>query len=158
MDVDDADNDDSASSHEQEAEEATPPEVQPAIGAKPGEWFVERSKFIPLRLTLHERKYLRLLEAALTVSDYTDKIDTLGFRYSKAKRIVHQIRELCAIMSGLLLSTDYSQGQQLFADRDFEANTEFYQDASIFLRMCLCDRCAYCCFDSYSSSVGGIKL
>lgn len=99
----------------------------PAIGAKVGEWFVERAKFIPLRLTIVERKYLRLLEAALSVSEYTDKIDTLGFRMSKAKRIVHQIRELCAIMSGLLLSADYKQGQELFTDRDFQANAEFYQ-------------------------------
>lgn len=101
--------------------------AQPAVGAKVGEWFVERSKFIPLRLTIPERKYLRLLEAALSVSEYTDKIDTLGFGLSKAKRIVHQIRELCAIMSGLLLSADYKQGQELFTDRDFEANAEFYQ-------------------------------
>ncbi|KAF9464797.1 hypothetical protein BDZ94DRAFT_1255278 [Collybia nuda] len=101
--------------------------AQPAVGAKVAEWFVERSKFIPLRLTITERKYLRLLEAALSVSEYTDKIDTLGFGLSKAKRIVHQIRELCAIMSGLLLSADYKQGQELFADRDFQANAEFYQ-------------------------------
>jgi hypothetical protein len=101
--------------------------AQPAIGAKVGEWFVERSRFIPLRLTIGERKYLRLLEAALTVSDYTDKIDTIGFGLSKAKRIVHQIRELCAIMSGLLLSADYKRGQELFSDRDFQANANFYQ-------------------------------
>lgn len=94
---------------------------------KPGEWFVERAKFIPLRLTLGERKYLRLLEAALNVSEYTDKIDTIGYGLSKAKRIVHQIRELCAIMSGLMLSADYKQGQELFQDRDFAANEEFYQ-------------------------------
>ncbi|CCM00435.1 uncharacterized protein FIBRA_02467 [Fibroporia radiculosa] len=92
-----------------------------------GEWFVNRSKYIPLRLTLGERKFLRLLEAALNVSEYTDKIDTIGFGLSKAKRIVHQIRELCAIMSGLVLSADYKQGQELFADRDFQANEEFYQ-------------------------------
>lgn len=103
---------------------------QPAIGAKVGEWFVERAKYIPLRLTLIERKYLRLLEAALNVSEYTDKIDTIGFGLSKAKRIVQQIRELCAIMSGLLLAADYKQGQELFTDRDFESNAEFYQ--SIF--------------------------
>lgn len=100
---------------------------QPAIGAKVGEWFVERAKFIPLRLTLNERKFLRLLEAALSVSEYTDKIDTIGFGLSKAKRIVHQIRELCAIMSGLVLAADYKQGQDLFQDRDFESNSEFYQ-------------------------------
>lgn len=101
--------------------------AQPAVGDKVGEWFVQRSKFIPLRLTLPERKNLRLLEAALTVSEYTDKIDTIGFGMSKTKRIVHQIRELCAIMSGLLLSADYKMGQELFSDRDFQANEEFYQ-------------------------------
>ncbi|KAJ7872044.1 hypothetical protein B0H13DRAFT_2059711 [Mycena leptocephala] len=100
--------------------------AQPAVGTSVGEWFVERSKFIPLRLNLAERKYLRLLEAALSVSEYTDKIDTIGFGLSKAKRIVQQIRELCAIMSGLLLSADYKRGQELFTDRDFSANADFY--------------------------------
>ncbi|KAJ7068719.1 hypothetical protein C8F01DRAFT_620870 [Mycena amicta] len=102
--------------------------AQPAVGAAVGEWFVQRAAFIPLRLTLSERKYLRLLEAALSVSEYTDKIDTIGFGLSKAKRIVHQIRELCAIMSGLLLSADYKRGQELFTDRDFKSNSEFYQN------------------------------
>lgn len=101
--------------------------AQPAIGSKVGEWFIERSKFIPLRLTNVERKLLRLLEAALSVSEYTDKIDILSFSLSKAKRIVVQIRELCAIMSGLVLSADYKQGQELFADSNFEDNAEFYQ-------------------------------
>ncbi|KAI5893683.1 uncharacterized protein SCHCODRAFT_02622480 [Schizophyllum commune H4-8] len=99
----------------------------PAVGESVGEWFVERAKYIPLRLTLGERKFLRLLEAALNVSEYTDKIDTIGFGLSKAKRIVQQIRELCAIMSGLLLAADYKQGQELFSDRDFDKNAEFYQ-------------------------------
>ena len=45
-------------------------EPQPVIGGNVGEWFVERSKYIPMRLTLPERKYLRLLEAALNVSEY----------------------------------------------------------------------------------------
>ncbi|KAF9534128.1 hypothetical protein CPB83DRAFT_843724 [Crepidotus variabilis] len=99
----------------------------PIVGAKVGEWFVDRAKFIPLRLNIPERKFLRLVEAALTVSEYTDKIDIYGFGLSKAKRIVHQIRELCAIMSGLLLSADYKRGQELFTDRDFQANEDFYQ-------------------------------
>ena len=100
---------------------------QPALGSDPGEWFVERAKYIPLRLTLVERKYLRLLDAALQVSEYTDKIDTMGYGLSKAKRIVHQIRELCAILSGLVLAADYTQGQELFTDRDFASNADFYQ-------------------------------
>lgn len=83
--------------------------LEPKVGDNVGEWFVDRAKFIPLRLTLSERKLLRLLEAALQVSEYTDKIDTIGFGYSKPKRIVHQIRELCAILSGLVLAADYKQ-------------------------------------------------
>lgn len=46
---------------------------------------------------------------------------------SKPKRIVQQIRELCAIMSGLVLATDYKQGQELFQDRDFKGNEMFFQ-------------------------------
>lgn len=86
---------------------------QPKPGADVGEWFVDRAKFIPLRLTLSERKFLRLLEAALQVSEYTDKIDTVVYG-SKMKRIVHQIRELCAILSGLVLAADYKQVRVFF--------------------------------------------
>ncbi|KAI0265915.1 hypothetical protein BC834DRAFT_824286 [Gloeopeniophorella convolvens] len=124
--------DDEADSDDEAIPPPTPiPDIalssQPTLGTDPGEWFVERSKYIPLRLTLSERKFLRLLDAAMQVSEYTDKIDNLGFGLSKAKRIVHQIRELCAILSGLVLAADYKQGQELFTDRDFASNSEFYQ-------------------------------
>ncbi|KAF8514819.1 hypothetical protein BU17DRAFT_94076 [Hysterangium stoloniferum] len=102
--------------------------AQPPVYSSPGDWFVERSRYIPLRLTYEERKYLRLVEAALSVSEYTDKVDTIGFGLSKTKRTVHQIRELCAILSGLVLAADYKLGQALFQDRNFETNAEFYQN------------------------------
>lgn len=73
-------------------------------------YFLERSKYIPLRLTLDERKFLRLLEAALGVSEYTDKIDIISYS-SRPKRIVAQIKELCAIISGLVVAADY-QGKK----------------------------------------------
>ncbi|KAJ3340333.1 hypothetical protein HDU93_007174, partial [Gonapodya sp. JEL0774] len=98
-----------------------------------GEWFVERAKYIPLRLTLEERKYLRLLEAALLVSEYTDKVDVLTYT-SRTKRAVAQIKELCSIVSGLVLAADYGAGQKLFADRDFASNEAFYQSLFEFGR------------------------
>ena len=93
-----------------------------------GDSFVERAKYIPLRLTYEERKFLRLLEAGLNVSEYTDKIDVLSYSQVKSKRIVAQIKELCSILSGLVLAADYNVGQELFKDRDFERNKEFFQD------------------------------
>ncbi|KAI8616086.1 hypothetical protein BC830DRAFT_1063753 [Chytriomyces sp. MP71] len=92
-----------------------------------GEWYAERAKYIPVRLTIAERKFLRLLESALNVSEYTDKIDILSYS-SKTKRQVAQIKELCSIVSGLMLASDYKAGQQLFKDRNFEQNQAFYQD------------------------------
>jgi len=90
--------------------------------------FVERAKYIPLRLDMDERKLLRLLEAALHVSEYTDKVDVLTFR-SKTSRITKQLKEICAIMCGLVVATDYRRGQELISDKDFASNAEFFQTA-----------------------------
>jgi len=69
MDVEEVDSDEEL---EQASQAKHTPAIvpQPVIGGNVGEWFVERSKYIPMRLTLMERKYLRLLEAALNVSEY----------------------------------------------------------------------------------------
>lgn len=87
----------------------------------------QRAKFIPLRLTSEERHLLRLLEAALNVSEYTDKIDIISYT-SKTKRIVAQLKHICAILSGLMVAQDFKAGQQLLEDRDYVANATFYQE------------------------------
>ena len=68
--------------------------------------FIERTKYIPVRLTLPQRKLLRLCEATLNVSEYTDKVDILTWK-SKTGRIHEQIRDICAILSGLAVASDY---------------------------------------------------
>mmetsp|Transcript_17257 Transcript_17257/g.33586 ORF Transcript_17257/g.33586 Transcript_17257/m.33586 type:complete len:601 (-) Transcript_17257:211-2013(-) len=86
----------------------------------------ERSKFIPLRLTLEERKYLRLVTSALEVSEYTDRVDISKWG-GRAKRIYAQLKEICAILSGLLVACDYKAGQKLVANDEFSDNEEFFQ-------------------------------
>ncbi|KAI9315559.1 hypothetical protein BX666DRAFT_1860644 [Dichotomocladium elegans] len=117
---------DSASKHAVEQNGAPEQNTLPAAEIDIGAWMENRAKYIPLRLQLRERRMLRLLEAALNVTEYTDHIDNESHT-SKAKRVVSQIKELCAILTGLVLACDYKQGQELFADRSFEENEEFYQ-------------------------------
>lgn len=89
--------------------------------------FLQRSKYIPLRLNYEERSLLRLLEAALNVSEYTDKVDILSFK-STASRVQLQIKRICSILSGLVVAEDYKKGQQLVKCRNFSDNAIFFQD------------------------------
>jgi hypothetical protein len=50
----------------------------------PSDDMVERAKYVPLRLSYEERKYLRMVMAAINVSDYTTCVD-VEFK-NKAKR------------------------------------------------------------------------
>ena len=53
--------------------------------------FLQRAQYTPLRLEYKERKQLHLLEAALSVSGYTDKLDTPTF-FNQGKRIRAQLQ------------------------------------------------------------------
>lgn len=55
-----------------------------------------------------------------------DKVDIISYT-SKSKRIVAQIKDFCAILSGLVVAGDYKLGQELFSDRAFSENEEFFQ-------------------------------
>jgi len=57
------------------------------VSALGGKNAAEKAKFIPLRVSGEERVYLRLLEGALDVSEYTDNVDIVrgfSFRYEMA--------------------------------------------------------------------------
>lgn len=83
--------------------------------------------YIPLRLTHEERRLLRLLEAALNVSEYTDKIDIISYK-SKSKRIIAEIKEICSILAGLVVAQDFKIGQKFVEDKNFSDNAEWYKN------------------------------
>ncbi|QPG73066.1 hypothetical protein FOA43_000370 [Brettanomyces nanus] len=89
---------------------------------------IKRSvKFIPMRLSYAERQHFRLLEAALNVSEYTDRVDVISYK-SKARRIVQQLRETCSVLAGLVVSSDMKVGQKLIEDKNFADNAQWYKD------------------------------
>lgn len=63
----------------------------------------ERAKYIPLRLTYEERKNLRLVNAAINVSDYTTEVD-VQFK-NKARRHHMQLQRIVAFLSGITCIT-----------------------------------------------------
>lgn len=83
-------------------------------------------QFIPMRLTYKERQYLKLLEAALSVSDYTDSVDIMT-HVPKSKRIITQLKKICSILAGLAVSTNMKVGQQLIQDKNFNDNADWYK-------------------------------
>ncbi|GMM54560.1 hypothetical protein DAKH74_011760 [Maudiozyma humilis] len=98
-----------------------------AIGEKVLGILRENAKFIPMRLTYDERHLLRLLEAALQVSEYTDRVDILSNR-PKSKRIVDQLKEICSVLTGLVIASNLKIGKKLLEMRNFSDNAKWFQD------------------------------
>lgn len=93
-----------------------------------GRSILKRARFIPLRLTYEERKQFHLLEAALNVSEYTDKVDVYTFHKSKVHRMAAQIKEMCAILCGLTIANDFARGQQLLKEHDYMDLADQFQE------------------------------
>jgi hypothetical protein len=62
--------------------------------------WIAMARVTPLRLTFEERRLLRLVEAALHVSEYTDKVDIAGLGWTKVKRIHEQLKALFSVLCG----------------------------------------------------------
>lgn len=120
-------------------------EIKPTEVRQSAEGFLNHIKTIPLRLNAEERKILALLEAALNISEYTDKVDVsrsmTGFNFGfwsfssfgrsgendkKEHVIRRELNEVFSLISGLFTATDFRQGKKLVAN-DFKQNSEFFQ-------------------------------
>ena len=54
------------------------------------------------------------------------QVDILSWR-NKTARVHAQVRDICAILSGLVVAQDYRRGQALVVNRNFADNAEFFQ-------------------------------
>lgn len=83
----------------------------------------ERSKFIPLRLSLAERKMLRLVESAMICSDYTSIVDR-EFK-SSTRRMHMQLKGITSIIRGLVIACDAQAGENIGEDSNYGAYENF---------------------------------
>jgi hypothetical protein len=88
----------------------------------------ERARWTPLRLTLQERKTLRLVEATLDVSEYAEVVDVVSSK-PHSIRATKQLKELCSILCGLVVANDFKAGRELIENRSFVENESFFASA-----------------------------
>mmetsp|Transcript_34534 Transcript_34534/g.55109 ORF Transcript_34534/g.55109 Transcript_34534/m.55109 type:complete len:544 (+) Transcript_34534:1120-2751(+) len=91
-----------------------------------------RSKFIPLRLNREERRLLNIVEGALDISEYTDKVDVSANNYfarstyNKEDTMSMEQEALCKKLAGLGVCNDYRTLGAEILDKDLSENEEFY--------------------------------
>ncbi|OQR96532.1 hypothetical protein ACHHYP_15410 [Achlya hypogyna] len=104
------------------------PDVPRSRGAASAEsvQVAARAKFIPMRLSDSERVLFNLLDAALNVSEYTDKVDILSYR-SPVKRILTELTDLFNIMSGMMVASDFRNGKKKVLGRKYQDNADFFK-------------------------------
>ncbi len=85
----------------------------------------ERSKFIPLRLSMGERKMLRLVEATMACSEYTTEVDK-PFK-SSTRRTHAQLKHISSVLRGMVTSCDYAAGQTLLEDDNYSDYEKFFR-------------------------------
>jgi hypothetical protein len=100
--------------------------VEGNISPLPLQNMKERAKYIPLRLTYEERKSLRLVCAAMNVSDYTNAVD-IPFK-NKARRYHTQLQQIVAFLTALIAANNYEHGQEIFENRNYELYQEGIQE------------------------------
>lgn len=79
---------------------------------------IRDANFIPLRLTMGERKVQRLMRGVMLASRYTDKVDTQEAVQGK-KRDLLIVKEIVNAFSGLIAGLSLTQGVELMKSKNF---------------------------------------
>jgi hypothetical protein len=62
-------------------------------------------------------------------SRYTDKVDAVLAETPKQvqRKLTLQMRQMCAMLSGMIVGQDFNEGQELMKSRDFKKHRAFFQ-------------------------------
>jgi len=83
-------------------------------------------EYIPLRLNDRERALLCVLEGALSVSEYTDRVDSvMAWRGARTGRAVEELQEMLAYMTGLAVAASLKVSHEPC----LEANADVFREA-----------------------------
>jgi len=85
----------------------------------------ERAKYIPLRLSMGERKMLRLVEASMDCCDYTTEADKT-FK-SSTRRTHAQLKYITSVLRGMVTACDYSAGRKLLEEDNYSEYENFFR-------------------------------
>ena len=121
---------DSAAQAEEQTRESSSSGTKPTPGGALRARLLLSAQWIPVRISPQDRVYLRLLEGALEVSEYTDKVDVVrgwGWRNSKQDTIRDQISDLLQLLLGLVVAGNYKEGTNLVSGGDMQQNAAFFQ-------------------------------
>lgn len=88
----------------------------------------ERSKYIPIRLSLEERKILRLVESTMNCCDYTSQVDRGQKGFKNSARRTHAIlKGVTSVLRGIITSLNYPVGQKLLNDGNYQEYEDFFR-------------------------------
>lgn len=90
--------------------------------------FVNSCHYIPMRMTVDERRLLNVLENALQVCEYTDVVDvTFSYtRKSKYSRILESLVDILSISCGLLMANNLSKGEAIVSEKTLRDNVPLF--------------------------------
>lgn len=97
---------------------ATPLSDTPPVAyeVRPGP--IDNAAYIPLRLSMKQRKSQRLMRAITLASSYTDKVDRSDFA-SPVKRQLEMVKQCINSFRGLVVALDIKRGAELMQNKDF---------------------------------------
>lgn len=79
---------------------------------------IANAAFIPIRLTMKQRKSQRLVRAIVLASSYTDKVDQPAF--AKGKRELAVVNEVLNAFRGFVVASDLRLGAELIEEKEFQ--------------------------------------